>query len=203
MLFTFVTSILTHFFTQLNAQKIKSIELFDVSSITNKNEWKKYKNPFEINELKTEFGVFKVGANLFLGKPSDSNVNSDFKFVLVGKYSVMGAMAAVYMSDSDSNIEVVIDKIKIYKPSMGQPLKIVVDFKRKDGASIGVGKFGCIFDLATAIRVGEIVNPNAPLNRTQAIAKLKEAKDLLDLGMMSAEDFEKLKVELQPIIMNK
>ena len=198
LLLLFVTSLF-----QLNAQKIKTIDLFDVGSITNKKEWKKYKNPFEIKELKTEFGVFKVGANLFLGKPSDSNINSDFKFVLIGKYSVMGALAAVYMNDSDSNLEVLIDKIKIYKPSMGQPLKIVVDFKRKDGANIGMGKSGSIFDLAAAIRVGEIVNPNAPLNRTQAIAKLKEAKDLLELDMMSQEEFDALRAELTPIIMNK
>ena len=40
------------------------------------------------------------------------------------------------------------------------------------------------------------------MNRQEAIAKLKEAKDLVDLGMMSEDDFEKLKAEVQPIIMN-
>jgi hypothetical protein len=41
------------------------------------------------------------------------------------------------------------------------------------------------------------------MSREQAIAKLKEAKDLVDLGMMSKEDFEKLKVELTPIIIKQ
>jgi len=36
-------------------QKIKSVESFDVSSIKNKKEWKKYKNGFDTNELKAEF----------------------------------------------------------------------------------------------------------------------------------------------------
>jgi ribosomal protein L7/L12 len=38
---------------------------------------------------------------------------------------------------------------------------------------------------------------------TYTIAKLKEAKDLVDLGMMSKEDFEKLKAELTPLIIKK
>ena len=181
-------------------KKLKSVEQFDISLITNKSEWKKYKNPFEINELKTEFGVFKVGESLVLGSPSDSNINSDFKLVAVGKYTVMGAMAPVFMSNSDSKLEVIIDKIKIFKPAMGQPLKIVVDFRRKDGANIAMGKLGNVFDLSRAIILGEIINPNAPLNREQAIAKLKEAKDLLELDMMTQEEFDALRAELFPII---
>jgi hypothetical protein len=54
-----------------------------------------------------------------------------------------------------------------------------------------------------AINTGEIINPNAAMTREQAIAKLKEAKDLVDLGMMSKEDFEKLKAELTPLIIKK
>ena len=46
-------------------------------------------------------------------------------------------------------------------------------------------------------------NTNDPLSREQAIAKLKEAKDLIDLGMMSQDEFDALRKELTPIIMNK
>ena len=38
-------------------------------------------------------------------------------------------------------------------------------------------------------------------SREEAIAKLKEAKDLLDLEMMSQEEYDKIKAELTPIIM--
>jgi hypothetical protein len=57
------------------------------------------------------------------------------------------------------------------------------------------------YDYEDALSVGEIVTDK--LNRTQAIAKLKESKDLLDLGMVSQEDFNALRKELTPIIMNK
>ena len=49
--------------------------------------------------------------------------------------------------------------------------------------------------------VGEIASD--VLSRTEAIAKLKEAKDLLDLGMVTQEEFNALRKELTPIIMNK
>lgn len=39
------------------------------------------------------------------------------------------------------------------------------------------------------------------LTREQAIAKLKETKDLLDLDMITKDEYEKLKKELTPIIM--
>ncbi len=41
------------------------------------------------------------------------------------------------------------------------------------------------------------------MTRDEAIAKLKEAKELLDLEMMSQEDYDALRKELSPIIMNK
>jgi hypothetical protein len=38
------------------------------------------------------------------------------------------------------------------------------------------------------------------MTREQAIVKLKESKDLLDLGLMTLEEYEKLRTELTPII---
>jgi hypothetical protein len=67
-----------------------------------------------------------------------------------------------------------------------------------------VGKGNCgicpnnMIDFEEALATGEIQSKG--MSREQAIAKLKEAKDLVDLGMMSKEDFEKLKSELTPII---
>lgn len=56
-------------------------------------------------------------------------------------------------------------------------------------------------NLPAAMKNGEFINPNAAMTREQAIAKLKEQKDLLDLGMITKEQFEELKVKLTPIIM--
>ena len=51
-----------------------------------------------------------------------------------------------------------------------------------------------------SIELGELINPRAPITRAEAIAKLKEAKDLMDLDMMTKEEFEALKKKFTPII---
>ena len=58
-----------------------------------------------------------------------------------------------------------------------------------------------VLDIEKAINFREIVHPNAPLSRDEAIAKLKEGNDLLNLGLITEEEYEVLKKELSPIIM--
>lgn len=58
-----------------------------------------------------------------------------------------------------------------------------------------------IVDIELAIESKE-VRTNG-MTREEAIAKLKETKDLLDLGLVKQEDYDKLKTELTPIIINK
>ena len=73
---------------------------------------------------------------------------------------------------------------------------------------VGGGRFRSIkklgrANLEDALRDFEIINGDRRLTRKEAIAKLKEAKDLMEIDMMSKEEFVKLKKELAPIIMNK
>lgn len=41
------------------------------------------------------------------------------------------------------------------------------------------------------------------MTRDEAIAKLKQSKELMEVDMMSKEEFEELKKELAPIIKNQ
>lgn len=185
--------------TQLEAQKKSSVDEFDFEVAT-KKDYKSYKNGFEVKTLKTDFGTFNLGDKLTINKPSEDNLQ-EFSFIAIGKYSIMNAMTMVRLIRANSNTPVIIDNIRVYKPAMGQPASIVLDVVNEDGSNLGgIYKRGNIFNLERAISTGEIINPNAPLNREQAIAKLKEAKDLLELDMMSQEEFDKLKEELTPII---
>ena len=54
-------------------------------------------------------------------------------------------------------------------------------------------------EIEDAIKNGEIGTTG--ITRDQAIAKLKESKDLLDLDMITKEEYEKIKKELTSIIM--
>lgn len=71
--------------------------------------------------------------------------------------------------------------------------KIFINFK-------GFGLLPVYVDYETALEVGEIVNPKGRLTREQAINKLKENKELLDLEIITQEEYNKLKEELTPII---
>jgi hypothetical protein len=65
----------------------------------------------------------------------------------------------------------------------------------------GFGLTNYYIQIEKAIRDGEI--ETSVLTRSQAIAKLKDAKDLLDLDMMTQEEYDIIKSELAPIIIAK
>lgn len=60
-----------------------------------------------------------------------------------------------------------------------------------------------IVDIEKALSTGEIVNPNAPLTKEQAISKLKESKDLMELDLISEQEYEDIKKQLTPIILGE
>ena len=55
-----------------------------------------------------------------------------------------------------------------------------------------------IINFESAVANGEIVSEK--MDRKQAIVKLKESKDLLDLEIISQQEYDKIKSELAPII---
>lgn len=57
-----------------------------------------------------------------------------------------------------------------------------------------------IIDIEEALQNGEIINPSPVLNRSEAIQKLKESKDLMELDLLSEEEYNKLRDKLLPII---
>ena len=71
-----------------------------------------------------------------------------------------------------------------------------------NGRAFGINKYLSVMDTELAIESGEVLLKNRKMTRDEAIAKLKEAKDLMDIEMMTREKFEELKKELTPIINN-
>ena len=57
-----------------------------------------------------------------------------------------------------------------------------------------------IIDIEKAIETGEIKTKNKKPTREEAIKKLREAKDLLVIGVIKQEEYDKLEKELMPII---
>ena len=199
---------------QVNAQKkLKETDTINLNTVTVEQLKKKFKNGFETQVLILEDGtVVQKGSDLIVGVPSNKmNVNTnvyngqkagpttiDFTYLMIGRYSTMAVLSAVYFGSNFSDTEIVVEKIKIYRT--GKTIGAIVDFTKKDGTNTAMGKYGSILGLTTALNKGEIINPNRPMNRQEAIAKLKEAKDLLELEMMSQDEYDTLKAELAPII---
>lgn len=196
MLLLFVSLTLT-----VSAQKkLKTIESYDLK-IGEKETKKLFKSSFIItNELtlKDRSKIF-VGDTIQLG-PSSSKISNNYETIFIGKIStglVQSSLIAPASTIFRQNTFVV-ETIK----GLRRGGKVNVLFYLKDTQLKGLSTLYLSAGLISIER-GELINPNAPMNRTQAIAKLKESKDLLDLGMLTQEEYDELKKELTPIIMNK
>ncbi len=91
----------------------------------------------------------------------------------------------------------VLSKAQVWR-SMG---KTGVKIELKD-VNFKSGLLGSAYLTASDYSVtrGELINPNAPMTRQQAIDKLKEAKDLFELDMMTKEEYDAIRIEVTPII---
>ena len=78
--------------------------------------------------------------------------------------------------------------------------RIVRLFTKNTTGGVNIVAGRTIMDLEKALLIGEIIDPNAPLTREQAIAELKESKDLLELDIISQDEYDKLRAKLTPII---
>lgn len=184
----------------------KEIDTINVGKV-NLQLLEKFNRRIDVKVLKMLDGtILKKGSELILGNISGDENNlgvksKEFSYVSVNKYSVFALMSNVAFSNNQKGTEILIDEIILFKSSATSV--IVINFTRKDGADIAMSKFGFISNFEKAINTGEIINPFRAITRDEAIKKLKESKDLLDLGMIKQDEFEKIKIDLTPIIMKK
>lgn len=142
-----------------------------------------------------------AGLPLKLGKPFNNGEN--FTYVVFGEYTIGKAFmgSIVMLNKAMSMEEVVLTAIKVghTKLNKNSPVEIylyVTNPKLGKGANNRT-----IFKVERAIETGELINPNSAMTKEQAIAKLKEYKSLLDLGVITNEEYEKHKAELSKIIL--
>ena len=185
----------------VNAQKTNRAELFDISLSVDKQK-KIYKSKIEAQSVKFRDGsIIKLGDTLTVGYSANKTSNT-YTTLRVGRFSMGMALAGetpVMYGLTIKGSKVVIDKIRIWRGA-GR-ISIIADLKQLEVGKAMFTYVGCMnFELA--VKEGEIINPNAPMTRQQAIDKLKEAKELLDLDMMSKEDYDAIRQEVMPIIKN-
>lgn len=187
------------------------------------------KNNTRIMEYTAADGsVFAVGDTLVIGTPSGnittttaaeagsafvvgkarSRTKSNFQTIIMGRprgiSSVMSAMDGEAPQNAGSEMQgeiVIVSEMKVvHKGSKKKPLSLIILLGEPNGRAFGINKYMSVTDYEKSVLTGEIRSSNAPLTRDEAIAKLKESKDLLDLGIIEADEYEKLKKALTPVI---
>lgn len=131
-----------------------------------------------------------------------------YEFLQMGRPAGFGSIMAAMNGDAKSmadnsfkNTTVIVNEIKTYhRGSKNKPLYVVMVLGEINGRAFGINKYLSVMDTELAVESGEVLLKNRKMTREEAIAKLKEAKELTEIDMMSKEEFEKLKKELAPII---
>lgn len=144
-----------------------------------------------------------IGDTIMLGEPATSANASIgngpnmriYTNVMMGKFRSMSG--AQFLPETGKGTKMVIEEIQFRYAAFGQnyngmPMAICKGLN-------GEG-YLTVISIDRATESGEIINPHRPMNKAEALAKLKEAKDMLDLQLITQEKYDKLKAELTPII---
>jgi hypothetical protein len=181
--------------------KSNSDDTLFVNQLSNKEYFKKYKDNYEFKFMKLIDGsVLSVGDEVKFGKPVGGNRVAQTN---VGLFSGNVNTTEAYSTMVLGRLGLSVMAGMQWLPSagvVGMNQKILEI--KKTRVILGTDKaFATVLNIEQAFKIGELENPKRPMNRTEAIAKLKESKDLLELGMIKSEEYEKIKTELTPIIL--
>jgi len=127
---------------------------------------------------------FKVGEKIKIGLPS-----SQTNFVYIQHVDPLAGTSVV--GSNYANAEVEIKKIQVSGNfKKGYKVWVITN------GGVALGKL--YFDIETALQTKEVKGDG--LSSDEALTQLKKAKDKLDLGLITQEEFNKLKSELSKFI---
>jgi len=211
-------------FTFSNAQR-ESIDILTYEQTQDINFFESVRNNTPVKEyIMSDKNSIKVGDTLIIGRPTSSvsssnyntvtrNVNTStnaaFEFVKLGRPAGLGALMSAAGGDFDANKltagysgdMVIIDEMKTsHNGGRKKPLLMILVLSELNGGAFGVNKYISTMDFELAYINGELSLKNRMMTRDEAIVKLKEAKDLFDLDLMTEEEYNKIRDELAPLI---
>ena len=181
--------------------------------------YKNIKNGTKFNSYTTKNGLkISNGDILTIGKAfskkGNLKINDVFRNIVVGDVSGTYIHDYKFLNQKYQGEQVRVAEIyvshekykgfNLLKNKNEMPLYVSVFVKSANKGDKFSSYFGdskkTILNIENALTDMEVVNPNAPLTREEAIKKLKESKDLMELDMMTKEDYENLRKKLTPII---
>jgi hypothetical protein len=196
---------------ETSKQKEKFVQSISYEDI-NRTPFLNYKNSLKTNEYVNKDGVsFKVGDTIVIGKPSNRNnlrtsagaiqgaASNNFSYIALGSgLSIFlggGLMANEMMNDERGKIV----EIKMVRPSSKSRYKPYMVMNKLGGYWLGI-KRDASTHIDLAFNSGE-VKKYGYLSRDEALKELKYSKELLDLELISREEFEAKKKKLAKFIL--
>ena len=155
-------------------------------------------------------GVGGAGEGFGVGSARSKTKNS-FSTIIKGRPVGVGNIISI-MNGEGKNMagqefqgeRVVIMEMEVnHKGSKKKPLALTILLGEPNGRAFGINKYLSVVDYEKAVLAGEVKSLNAPLSREEAIAKLRESKDLLDLGLIQEAEYLEIKERLTPVIMTE
>lgn len=190
------------FFPNVKVQKLSHKDFENLQLIESYNDGCSIGKYTDVNG-----DYYKKGDTLIIGKPAgiSSNYNATtglttkvFETIMYGTGAGTLLKGIRFGDNYLSEQKIIIDEIILTKRAKGVLIyAIPIDTK-----ILPVDKYLTI-SLDKSLATKEIFNPRAKLTKESAIVMLKEKKELLDLGIIKQEEYDRLKVELTPIILNK
>lgn len=173
-------------------QEFKFIQ-FEDGSILKKGDTLKIGSPSAINYTKS---------TLVKEKDDDTKINTittnNFTYLVLRDYNYTAnptgykVLPEIYKNDL-FEIEYIRLNKGLLRRSYGTPYFELKSLKIKSYDVIETR------GLVEAIKSRELINPNL-LTKAEAIAKLKEAKELVELGVITQQEYNQLKIKLSPFI---
>ena len=181
---------------------------------------KQYKNNTLIDSYTTKDGLtISVGDTLTIGNAVIERkkymFNDVFTYIVAGKAKRTTNKEFTHLPHNHSGSKVIVKSLfvthkkvtgyKLWPNSKKMPLYVSVFVKSPTKGLLKILSQSrkTIVDIEKALSSGEIINYNASLSKEDAIKKLKESKDLMELDLLSKEEYENLKEKLIPIILDQ
>jgi hypothetical protein len=161
----------------LSSIDAQEITINDLATLTERGEYTSY--------VGSDGGVYKIGDRIKIGVPSS---NKTFAFITQGDGLLM-PIEPLLASSSGTETEI---------------KRIFVAGNKRTGYSISMrtkgltGLLNYTIQFENALSTGEI--KGSGMTSDEALSELKKAKDKLDLGIITQEEYDLKKAELTPFI---
>ena len=193
-------------------KKKKFVESISYDEIR-KTPFLRYTNTLKSNEYINKDGIsFKIGDTIVVGKPSNKNnlqgnlaikgsTSNNFSYITLGSglsiFMGGGLMANEMLNGEEGRIVA----IKMVRMSSKEKYKPYLTMHKLNGLWFGI-KRDANTNIDLAFESGEILKYGL-ITKNQALKELKEAKELLDLELISREEFDAKKKKLAKYILKK